>query len=154
VKESRDQNTVCWSASQPTPEERSAAAPADAAPIYIVDNEPQLTELYSIVLESAGYVAKAFNDRIEALSALKTETPKPGLLIMDYLGHPMPTERFMERCRFLYPKLRILVATGFNEFDRRPGCVQPDGVIQKPFTAKAFLQEVRATLEARNLSSH
>jgi DNA-binding NtrC family response regulator len=134
---------------QTATEERCTDAPANAAPVYIVDNEPELTELYSIVLESAGYVAKAFNDRIEALSALKIETLKPGLLIMDYLGHPLPTERFMERCRFLHPKLRILVATGFNEFERRLVCVQPDGFIQKPFTAKAFLQEVRATLEAR-----
>jgi len=93
-------------------------------------------------------VAKSFNDRVEALAALKVETYKPGLLIMDYLGHPMPTERFMERCRFLHPMLRILVASGFNEFDRRSIVIQPDGFIQKPFTAKAFLQEVRATLAA------
>src|SRR5262245_42696313 len=77
VKESHNQAAVCWSEPESTPEERSTHAPANAAPIYVVDNEPQLTELYSIVLESAGYVAKAFNDRIEALSALKTDVPKP-----------------------------------------------------------------------------
>jgi CheY-like chemotaxis protein len=147
LKESRNQNTAYWPAPETVPEEKSADAPARATPVYIVDNEPQLTELYSIVLESAGYVPKPFNDRIEALAALKTETHKPALLIMDYLGHPMPTERFMERCRFLHPTLRILVATGFNEFDRRLPSVRPDGFIQKPFTAKAFLQQVRATLE-------
>jgi len=148
LKEGRNQNKVCWSAPQAIPEEKFADAPTEALPIYIVDDEPQLTELYSIVLESAGYVAKSFNDRVEALAALKVETYKPGLLIMDYLGHPMPTERFMERCRFLHPMLRILVASGFNEFDRRSIVIQPDGFIQKPFTAKAFLQEVRATLAA------
>jgi len=148
LKESRDRDTVCWPELQTAQEEESADPSPKATPVYIVDDEPQLTELYSIVLESAGYVAKPFNDRVEALAALKVETHKPGLLIMDYLGHAMATERFMERCRFLQPMLRILVATGFNEFDRRLVSVQPDGFIQKPFTARAFLREVRDTLAA------
>jgi CheY-like chemotaxis protein len=131
---------------RPDSEAKSADRMGLPAPIYLVDDEPRLTELYSIVLEAAGYVAKPFNDRIEALTALKTETPKPGLLIMDYLGHPMPTERFIERCRILHPRLRVLLASGFNELDRRLASVRAEGFIQKPFTADAFLREVRATM--------
>jgi CheY-like chemotaxis protein len=146
LKAGRDQSRVRWLAPQTRPEASSADGIAATGPIYIVDDEPQLTELYTIVLEAGGYVAKPFNDRVEALAALKGETDKPNLLIMDYLGHPMPTERFMERCRFVRPTLRILLASGFNELDRRLSSVKPDGFIQKPFTADAFLREVRATL--------
>jgi CheY-like chemotaxis protein len=138
---------VTWTAlATSRPHERSANEFANTAPIFVVDDEPGLTELYSIVLEARGYIAKPFNDRVEALLALKSQTPKPALLIMDYLGHPMSTERFMERCRIIHPGLRILLASGFHQLDRRLTSIKADAFIQKPFTAEAFLREVRATM--------
>jgi CheY-like chemotaxis protein len=34
--------------------------------IYAVDDVPELTELYTTLLEAAGYIVRAFNDRAEA----------------------------------------------------------------------------------------
>jgi CheY-like chemotaxis protein len=114
--------------------------------IYVVDDEPGLTDLYTIILEERGYVVRAFESRIEALAQLKGDRRKPDLLIMDYFGHAMSIDGFMQRCLSAHPNLRILVASGFSPIDARFLYVRPDRFIQKPFTAEEFLCEVKAAL--------
>src|SRR6266850_2704440 len=114
--------------------------------IYIVDDEPGLTDLYTIILEERGYVVRAFDSRIEALAQLKGDRRKPDLLIMDYFGHAMSVDGFMELCLLAHPNLRVLMASGLGQMNARFACVRPDRFIQKPFTAEEFLQEVEATL--------
>jgi len=118
----------------------------ESASIYVVDDEPRLTDLYAIILEAKGYVVRVFNNRIEALAVLKGDRRKPDLLIMDYLGHTMPVDGFMRLCLQAHPNLRILVASGFSEVDARFSSIRPDRYLQKPFTAEEFLQEVEAAL--------
>ena len=114
--------------------------------IYVVDDEPGLTDLYTIILEERDYVVRAFDSRIEALAQLKGDRRKPDLLIMDYFGHAMSVDGFMQRCLRAHPNLRILVASGFSPTDAKFLYIRPDRFIQKPFTAEEFLQEVAATL--------
>lgn len=116
--------------------------------IYIVDDEPRLTELYTIVLETAGYRVKPFTDRFDALIAIEKEKRKPDLLIVDYFGSSMLAERFMLRCRSVHNDLRILMASGMSQRDVHFLAVTPDRFLQKPFTTKEFLAEVRAALSA------
>lgn len=118
----------------------------EVASIYIVDDEPRLTDLYTIILEAKGYSVRAFNNRIEALAELKGDRRKPDLLIMDYLGHTMAVDAFMQLCLQAHPSLRILVASGFSRIDARFSYMKPDRFIQKPFTAEEFLQEVETAL--------
>lgn len=118
----------------------------EASSIYIVDDEPRLTDLYAIILEGRGYAVRAFNNRVEALASLKGDRRKPDLLIMDYLGHTMPVEQFMQRCLLAHPTLRILMATGFSHVDAKFSHIRPDRFLQKPFTAEEFLREVKAAL--------
>lgn len=120
----------------------------ESASIYVVDDEPRLTDLYTIILEAKGYTVRAFNNRIQALAELKAGSKKPDLLIMDYLGHAMPVDGFMQRCLMAHPNLRILVASGFSQVDARFTYIRPDRFIQKPFTAEEFLREVEAALTA------
>jgi CheY-like chemotaxis protein len=119
---------------------------ADSPLIYVVDDEPRLTDLYTIILETKGYTVRAFSNRIEGLAELKGARKKPDLLIMDYLGHSMPVDGFMRLCLQAHPNLRILVASGFSQVDARFSYIRPDRFIQKPFTAEEFLQEVQAAL--------
>lgn len=118
----------------------------ETALIYVVDDEPRLTELYTIILEAKGYFVRSFGNRTEALAELKGTTRKPDLLIMDYLGHAMSTDRFMQHCVQAHPGLRILVASGISQMDARFSHVKPDGFLQKPFTAEEFLREVEAAM--------
>ena len=118
---------------------------APASTIYVVDDEPRLTNLYAVILAAAGYVVQAFNDRVEALAALKGERNKPELLVTDFSGHAMSADRFMQRCVIAHPFLRILMASGLEQ-DATCVSVRPDRFLRKPFTAEKFLEEVKATL--------
>jgi CheY-like chemotaxis protein len=132
------------------PEQNPASSIADETEdsclIYVVDDEPGLADLYAIILRERGYVVKAFRSRIEALAQIKGDRRKPDLLIMDYFGHAMSVDRFMQRCLLAHPTLRILMASGFNQMYARFASVRPDRFIQKPFTAEEFLQQVEAAL--------
>jgi CheY-like chemotaxis protein len=131
---------------QQNPSSSIADEKEESSLIYVVDDEPGLTNLYTIILEERGYIVRAFDNRIEALAQLKGDRRKPDLLIMDYFGHAMSVDGFMQRCVLANPSLRILVASGFSPIDARFLYIRPDRFIQKPFTAEEFLQEVEAAL--------
>src|SRR5574342_465476 len=114
--------------------------------IYVVDDAPGFTELYTALLEPAGYGVRTFNDRAEVLAALRANRMKPQLLITDYRGRPMPVECFMRQCLAAHPALRILMASGFSRNDLRFAKIEPDRFIRKPFTPDEFQREVRAAL--------
>jgi CheY-like chemotaxis protein len=121
----------------------------DGQLIYAVDDAPELTELYTILLEGTGYIVRAFNDRATALTALKAERAKPDLLITDCVGPSMSLDRFLECCLVVYPSLRILMVSGYSQTDVRFPQAESDPFIQKPFTIEEFLRRVRATLATR-----
>lgn len=112
--------------------------------IYTVDDLPRLTELYRTLLETAGYTVRTFNDRNKALAALAIDEKKPDLLITDYRCLSIPADQFMYACRRLHPKIRILMASGFDLSEMRFFRARPDRFIQKPFTPEEFEREVRA----------
>ena len=112
--------------------------------IYAVDDVPELTGLYTALLEASGYRVRTFNDRAEVVAALR----KPELLITDCLGHSMPVERFMCHCLDVHPTLRVLMVSGFSKTDGEIRRARPDRFIQKPFTSEEFRREVSAALAA------
>jgi DNA-binding NtrC family response regulator len=126
-----------------------SSAPGTMTPvIYVVDDMPELTALYTAVLETAGYTVRAFNDRAEALTALQADLTKPHLLITDCFGRPMPVDRFICHCRAVHPALRILMASGLSPMDESVTNVRTDRFIHKPFTLDELQQEVSAALAA------
>ena len=114
--------------------------------IYAVDDAPHLTELYTTLLESAGYITRTFNDRAQALAALESDEQKPRLLITDYLGLSLPVGRFLQCCRAIHPRLRILMASGFDQLDMPFLPVRPHQFIRKPFTTHEFHHAVESAL--------
>lgn len=122
--------------------------------IYVVDDEPHLTELYTTLLEATGCRVRAFNDRAEALAAIRRENRKPDLMVIDGLGNSMLADRFMKLCLAVCPQLRILMASGLSRSDVPFLSVRPDRFLQKPFTPEEFLHEVSATLTSRPVELH
>jgi CheY-like chemotaxis protein len=122
---------------------------AAAAPrIYVVDDAPFLTELYTRLLEGFGCTVRIFNDRLEALSALVADWNKPDLLITDYRGLSMPVDQFMHHCLILHPALRILMVSGFSREDVHFSLARPDRYLERPFHPEELQREVEAVLAA------
>jgi CheY-like chemotaxis protein len=124
----------------------SASQTAEPQSIYVVDDSPCLTKLYAKLLEAAGYILRTFNDRAEALAAIRADRKKPDLLITDYRGLSMSVDQFMCECLVVHPSLRILMASGFSQTDVRFSEARPDRFVQKPFAPEVLLQEIRAAL--------
>ena len=114
--------------------------------IYLVDDAPFLTEVYTTVLGASGCRVCAFNDRAEALAALKADWNKPDLLITDYRGLSMPVDQFLHQCLLVHPALRILMVSGFSRAHLRFSKAKPDRFMEKPFTPEQLQREVKDIL--------
>jgi response regulator RpfG family c-di-GMP phosphodiesterase len=123
-----------------------AAADKKVRSIYAVDDMPWVTALYADLLQAAGHTVRIFNHREQALEALSAERHRPSLLVTNYLGLTMPINQFLEACRELHPKVRILMASGFSRQEMRFTRVEPDHFIQKPFAPREFEYAVKAAL--------
>ncbi len=72
---------------------------ADSKLIYIVDDEPMLLELASVILQPLGYTVKTFSDAVAALESFRAAKPFPVLLITDYSMHAMNGMDLIKACR-------------------------------------------------------
>jgi DNA-binding NtrC family response regulator len=126
------------------------SAAANGAPlIYVVDDEPMLLELASVILEPQGYHIRTFRDPEMAVKAFVSARPRPALLITDYAMHSMNGMQLIEKFRELEPKQKILLVSGtvteeiFSESDCRP-----DAFLAKPYLADQFTAAVENLLKA------
>jgi CheY-like chemotaxis protein len=114
--------------------------------LYVVDDEPMLLELASVILEPEGYRIKTFRDPEMALKTFGSANPRPDLLITDYAMHTMNGMELIENFRKLEPKLKILLVSGTVAEDiYQDSTVKPDYFLPKPYQA-AQLCEIVATL--------
>src|SRR5437899_7205731 len=90
--------TGSWTPRPPSPvlgqgaHTNSTRRTSEAPAVYAVDDVAGVTDLYRNLLEPTGYVVRAFNDRADALAALKADRNRPALLITDYLGLSTPLD--------------------------------------------------------------
>jgi DNA-binding response OmpR family regulator len=111
-----------------------------------VDDEPWLTDLYTLLLEPVGYRVQGFQNRLHAADAFRTSETKPELLITDFVGYPISADRLMRLCRAEAPDLKILMVTGCDASCLSVGAEKPDQFVQKPFELEELVTAVRALL--------
>lgn len=115
--------------------------------IYVVDDEPMLLELATVILEPLGYTVETFRSPETALRAFELSQPAPALVITDYAMHTLTGLELASACRRIRPKQKVLLVSGTVGPDiLRDTPVQPDGFLAKPYEAKQFIEAVRTTL--------
>jgi CheY-like chemotaxis protein len=121
--------------------------PGGGALIYVVDDEPVLLELVSVILEPLGYTIETFRGAESALQAFKIAEPPPDLLITDYAMHAMTGLDLVEACRQIRPSQKALVVSGTVGADIfRDAPVKPDRFLAKPYQAQQLVEAVAAVL--------
>ena len=116
--------------------------------IFVVDDEPMLLELATVVLEPFGYNIKTFRDPKSALRAFSASDPRPDLLITDYAMHLMNGMELIEACRRIRPRQRILLISGtVDEKIYRTSSFKPDHFLAKPYQAKQLAEAVKNLLK-------
>ena len=117
--------------------------------IYIVDDEPMLLELASVILEPLGYTIETFRDPESALRAFRAANPPPRLIITDYAMHTMNGLELAEACRQVRPEQKVLLVSGTVGQDiYRNAPVKPDRFLAKPYQSKQLVEAVETILAA------
>ena len=117
--------------------------------IYIVEDEPDISELMSVNLENAGLSAVSFPDIAGFRSALSEK--KPSLVILDIM---LPDGDGMELCKELKKEHStanmpvIMVTARGDEIDRVLGLeLGADDYITKPFSPRELVARVKNILK-------
>jgi CheY-like chemotaxis protein len=126
---------------------KSASANGGGAEIYVVDDEPMLLELASVILEPLGYRIKTFRSPEAAIDEFKSAQPQPALIITDYAMHTMNGLELIEACRRIRPSQKTLLVSGTVGPDIYEGTpTRPDRFLAKPYQAKQLVDAVKAML--------
>ena len=115
--------------------------------IFVVDDEPMLLELASVILEPCGYDLQTFHDPESAIRAFTDAQPPPALIITDYAMHTMNGLELIAACRRIQPGQKTLLLSGTvgpDVFHNAP--CPPDRFLAKPYQAKQLIDAVRAVL--------
>ena len=115
--------------------------------IYVVDDEPMLLELTSVILEPLGYTVETFNSPDTALRAFQGAESLPSLIITDFTMQTMSGLDLLEACRKIRPGQKAVLVTGTIAPDvLRDAPVQPNRYLTKPYHAKELIDVVEAVL--------
>lgn len=127
--------------------ESVARCECSEALLYVVDDEPMLLELVSVILEPLGYPIETFRSPESALQAFAAAEPKPALIITDYAMHNMTGLELVEACRRIQPNQKFLMLSGTvgqDIFQSTP--VKPDRFLAKPYQANQLAEMVKSML--------
>jgi len=123
------------------------AARSSGALIYLVDDEPMLLELASVILEPLGYKIETFRVPEVALQAFEAADPPPALIITDYAMHTMTGLALVEACRRVRPQQKTLLVSGtVGPEVLRGALVVPNRFLSKPYQSKQLIEAVEAVL--------
>src|SRR5271168_5489075 len=116
------------------------------ATIALVDDDKNILESVTMLLEQEGYHVRAYSDGVAALTAL-TATP-PDLAILDIKMPRMDGLELLRRLRQANAELPVIFLTSKDEeIDELMGLnAGADDYIRKPFSQRLLLERVRAVL--------
>jgi DNA-binding response OmpR family regulator len=116
-----------------------------AKKILIVDDDPDLVEAVTIILESKNYDVAAAYGGIEGLQKAKTE--KPDLIVLDVM---MPDKDGYAVCKELKPVLLLTAVVSkipTTRFTQQMGMeTEADDYIDKPVEPEVLVKRIEALL--------
>jgi CheY-like chemotaxis protein len=117
--------------------------------VLVVDDEAPVRDVAVRALETSGYEAIAVNDGAEAIEAV-IRHPEIDVVLLDLAMPKMTGDRAAPEIRRARPEIRILLSSGYAEQEARERFrnVRLDGFLQKPYTARALIRALRASLAA------
>ncbi len=119
--------------------------PRTSALVFIVDDEPMLLELATVMLEPLGYKIRTFRDPATALEAFARAQPRPDLVITDYAMDGINGMELIQECRRLEPRQKILLLSGTVGTEIfRLAADKPNEFLAKPYQARQLVDLVRS----------
>ena len=126
--------------------------------ILVIDDDPDIRDALTVVLESQGYQTVTARDGIEGLAALRAE--KPDLMILDLLMPKMDGFAVLKELQdgrwFKYREIPILILSSVREeASRRRYELETalefsvDDYVEKPISPDVLLQRVERLISKK-----
>lgn len=126
-----------------------ASARAEGELVLVIDDDAGVRSAMVATLEAAGYAVIHAADGESGLAAVIAHADVR-LLIVDLVLVGMTGRQVVERARALRPELRVLFVSSFSESREVEEITALDAeFLAKPFTARALVPKLQATLEGR-----
>ena len=138
----------------PAPSLPATPVPRGTETVLLVDDEPAIRRIASRALTSAGYAVHEASNGREALTTATTVAGKIDLLVTDLMMPEMGGVELTRRLRAARPDLRILFTSGYSEsaLPAHGDGLGPATFLEKPYSPKGLLRQVRAALDAPSQS--
>jgi PAS domain S-box-containing protein len=118
--------------------------------ILLVDDEPAVMEMGTVLLESLGYNVTSRTDSMDALEVFRSSPDEFDLVITDYTMPKLTGLDLAREVLRVRPDIPVLLCTGFSEK------ITPDsmkelgiGLLMKPYGMGEISEAVRKVLDAR-----
>jgi CheY-like chemotaxis protein len=118
--------------------------------ILLVDDEPAVMEMGTILLEHLGYRVTSQTDSVSALEVFRSNPHEFDLVITDYTMPKLTGFDLAREVLRIRPDIPVLLCTGFSEK------ITPEhvkelgmGLLMKPYGVKQISDEVRKILDAQ-----
>lgn len=125
---------------------RAVATRADGSPIHVlvVDDEPALTDLVSMVLQYEGWKVSSAADGASAIRAVRELSPD--LVVLDVMLPDMSGLEVLRRFHQIRPMLPVLLLTAKDSIEDRIAGLSAGGddYVTKPFSVEEVLLRLRA----------
>jgi CheY-like chemotaxis protein len=123
--------------------------PAGSEVVLLVEDDRQVRNLSSVILQRQGYHVLVAQNGEEALSLLKDREGPLDLLLTDVIMPDMNGKELFEKVSALYPDAGVLYMSGYTDDVIAHHGVIDEGVhfIEKPFTVRALAAKVREVLD-------
>src|SRR5687767_12380734 len=124
-----------------------------ALEVLVVDDEADIRELVSGVLEDEGYAVRSAADSTAALEAIDDRRPSLVLLDVWLQGSKLDGLQLLEQIKQRDPSLPILMISGHGNLDTAVAAIRVGAVdfIEKPFKADRLLHLVGRATETDRL---
>jgi two-component system, NtrC family, nitrogen regulation response regulator NtrX len=124
-----------------------------ASDILVIDDEADIRDLVSGILEDDGHQVRTARDSDEALEALRRR--RPGLVVLDVWlqGSRIDGLDLLALFKEIDPDLPVLVISGHGTIETAVAAIRKGAYdfVEKPFTADRLLLAVERALEATRL---
>jgi len=124
-----------------------------ALEVLVVDDEADIRDLVSGVLEDEGYSVRAAADSTAALEAIRDR--RPSLLLLDVWlqGSRLDGLQLLQEVKRFDPSLPVLIISGHGNLDTAVAAIREGAVdfIEKPFEAERLLHLVARATETERL---
>jgi PAS domain S-box-containing protein len=126
-----------------------AQVQAGSETVLLVEDEPEVRSLTSLILSRMGYRVLAAEHGVAALELWKHRSAEVDVLLTDVIMPHMSGVELAQKLRAQNPELRVLFMSGYTDDMIARHGLRPDeiSILQKPFTAELLASKLRNVLD-------